>query len=214
LQEEIKETNITWQQGKVGTKDYEKLLGQRGCVVWLTGLPASGKSTIAHMLEERLVRQGNLAYVLDGDNIRHGLNGDLGFSAEDRSENIRRVGEVAALFARAGVITIVAFISPYIAGRQGARKAAGDDRFVEVYVDTPLDECEKRDPKGLYQKARGGEIAEFTGIDAPYEPPENPEIVLRTHEISCTECVEVIWKELCNRGVFHKTGGQVKSKKK
>jgi len=166
-----KADNLTIHPGSVTVADRQKLLGQRGCVVWLTGLSGSGKSTIARALEAALTADGRLAYVLDGDNVRHGLNSDLGFSPDDRDENIRRLGEVAALLADAGVVTITAFISPYRAGRDRARAAVGDDRFVEVFVDAPLDACRQRDPKGLYKKAQSGDIQQFTGIDAPYEPP-------------------------------------------
>ena len=155
-------------------------MGQRGCVVWFTGLSGSGKSTLARALEERLVSSGHLVYVLDGDNIRHGLNCDLGFSPEDRNENIRRIGEVAALFRDAGIVVLTAFISPYRADRDLARQAVGEDRFLEVFVDAPLATCEERDPKGLYVKARAGEIPEFTGLTAPYEEPPNPALVVNT----------------------------------
>lgn len=202
MKKETKSSNISWQKGKVSVNDREVLLGQRGCVVWLTGLSGSGKSTIASLLEEHLIRSGHLAFVLDGDNVRHGLNDDLGFSSEDRAENIRRIGEVAALFSQAGAITIVSFISPYIAGRKAGRKFVGDGRFIEVYLDTPLEECERRDTKGLYKMARSGEISNFTGIDAPYEVPKNPELVLRTQQVSPQECVEAILDCLGKRGMF------------
>lgn len=179
-----KATNITWHDGKVGLRERTDLLGQRGCVVWITGLSGSGKSTIARQLEASLLASGHLCYVLDGDNIRHGLNSDLGFSPEDRTENIRRIGEVAALMADAGIITLVAFISPYRQGRQQAREAAGAERFVEVFCDTPLDVCQQRDPKGLYSKAISGEITEFTGISAPYEAPESPQVVVPTQDLT------------------------------
>lgn len=185
-------SNLTLHTSRVEPADRQALLGQHGCVIWLTGLSGSGKSTIACALEERLIRSGHLTYILDGDNIRHGLNSDLGFSAQDREENIRRIGQVAALFADAGVIVIVAFISPYIKDRQAARQAAGQRRFFEVYLDVPLQECEKRDPKGLYKKARAGEISEFTGLDAPYEHPEKPELVIDTARLTPPEAVEKI----------------------
>jgi adenylylsulfate kinase len=182
----IKATNITWHDTRVDRKEREQLLRQKGCTIWFTGLPSSGKSTTAFALEHELISQGYLAYVLDGDNIRHGLNKDLGFSPEDREENIRRIGEVAKLFADAGVITMTSFISPYRRERDLARKLNHADGlpFVEVFVDTPLDVCEERDPKGLYRKARLGELRGFTGIDDPYEPPLNPEIVVKTAEHS------------------------------
>jgi len=170
--------NITMHQARLDPQQREKLLKQRGMVIWLTGLSGSGKSTVAYALEEALVSKGIFAYVLDGDNVRHGLNGDLGFDAESRQENIRRLGEVAALFCNAGVVVITSFISPYRADRDLARSKVPDGRFMEVYLDVPLDVCEERDPKGLYKKARTGEIREFTGISAPYEAPEHPELVL------------------------------------
>ena len=197
-----KGTNLTWHPGRIQRADREALLRQHGGVVWLTGLSGCGKSTLACALEERLVRRGHLAFVLDGDNIRQGLNQDLGFTAAERAENIRRIGHVAALFAQAGVIAITAFISPYPQGRQAARKAAGEDRFFEVYLRTPLAECEKRDPKGLYKKARAGELADFTGIDAPYEEPERPALTLETAKLTPRECVERIVSMLKDRDVL------------
>ena len=197
-----KGTNLTWHCGRIQPADREALLRQRGGVVWLTGLSGCGKSTIACALEERLVRRGHLAFVLDGDNIRQGLNQDLGFTAQEREENIRRIGHVAALFSQAGVIAITAFISPYAKDRQAARQAAGEKRFFEVYLETPLAECEKRDPKGLYQKARAGEIADFTGISAPYEEPEQPQLRLETATLTPLECVEKIVSMLRDRNVL------------
>jgi len=168
--------NIVWHQGEVARDQRLSL----GATVWFTGLSGSGKSTVAHECELRLLERGRSAYVLDGDNLRHGLNGDLGFSAQDRTENIRRVGEVARLFADAGVIALVPVISPYRADRARARAAheVADIPFMEVYVDTPLDVCEARDPKGLYARARRGEIVGFTGVDDPYERPDKPELRL------------------------------------
>ncbi len=197
---EPRSANITVHQGQVTREDRERLLGQRGCVIWLTGLSGSGKSTIARALEARLIRDGRLAYVLDGDNVRHGLNADLSFSPAERTENIRRIGEVAALFADAGVIVLTAFISPYRADRLQAREAVGAERFVEVFVDAPLSVCEQRDPKGLYEKARAGEIDEFTGISAPYEQPEAPALVVPAATLDIDTCVENIHKELEARG--------------
>jgi adenylylsulfate kinase len=186
---EQKATNITWHGGHVGREDREKLLGQRGATVWLTGLSGSGKSTIAVAAEAELVRRGHLAYVLDGDNVRHGLNRNLGFSPEDRTENIRRIGEVAKLFTDAGVLVLTSFISPYRADRDAARALFRDGDFLEVHVAADVDTCEKRDPKGLYKKARAGEIPEFTGISAPYEAPERPELVLDTASQTLEESV-------------------------
>ena len=186
---EPKSENITWHAGQVGRKDRQALVGQRGAIIWLTGLSGSGKSTIAVAAERELVNRGHLAYVLDGDNVRHGLNKNLGFSPEDRTENIRPTGEVSKLFTDAGVIVFSSFISPYRADRDGARElmAAGD--FIEVYVNASLETCEGRDVKGLYQKARAGEIPEFTGISAPYEAPESPELILDTNRQSVEESV-------------------------
>jgi len=180
----IKATNITWHEGHVGRQEREQLLNQKGALLWMTGLSGSGKSTIAYTLEHALVQRGHLAYVLDGDNIRHGLNKNLGFSAEDRQENIRRIGEVGKLYVDTGIITITAFISPYRADRAVARETIGEGNFFEVFCDTPLDVCEERDPKGLYKKARAGEIKGFTGIDDPYEAPEKPEVVIDTSKLS------------------------------
>ena len=179
---EVKATNITWHEGHVSRAIREKLLGQKGCTIWFTGLSASGKSTLAFTLEHALIQRNRLAYVLDGDNVRHGLNKNLAFSAMDREENIRRIGEVAKLFADAGIITMTSFISPYRKDRELARSihdAAGLE-FIEVYMKASIDLCEKRDPKGLYEKARKGEIRGFTGIDDPYEEPAEPEIVIES----------------------------------
>jgi adenylylsulfate kinase len=186
---ESKSTNITWHEGHITREDREAVVGQRGVTVWLTGLSGSGKSTIAVAAEGALVESGRLAYVLDGDNIRHGLNSNLGFSPEDRTENIRRIGEVAGLFTDSGVIVFSSFISPYRADRDAVRALMGEGDFVEVLVDASLETCESRDVKGLYQKARAGEIPEFTGISAPYEAPENPEVVLDTNGQSVEESV-------------------------
>jgi len=201
-----KATNITWHSSHVERVKREELLKQKGCTIWLTGLPASGKSTIAFTLEHRLLEDSYLAYVLDGDNVRHGLNGNLGFSAEDREENIRRIGEVAKLFADAGVITITSFISPYHQDRDRARKIHDETGlpFVEVYVDTPVEVCEERDPKGLYQKARRGEIRGFTGVDDPYEPPRNAEIVLKTSDNKPDETAAELYNYLVSHDLIHK----------
>jgi len=200
--ERMKSENVVWHEGKVKREDRERLLGQRGVLLWFTGLPASGKSTIAHELEWRLLEMGKLAYVLDGDNIRHGLNGDLGFSPEDRKENIRRISEVAKLFVELGIITMTAFISPYREDRLRARRLLKEGDFIEIYVKCPVEELIKRDPKGLYKKALAGEIKEFTGISAPYEEPENPELVLDTSKETPEESVEKVLNYMKDRGLL------------
>ena len=189
---EIKNENVVWHEGKVTKKEREKLLGQKGVVVWFTGLPSSGKSTISREVEKRLYKMGKLVYVLDGDNVRHGLNSDLGFSPKDRKENIRRISEVAKLFVDAGIITLTAFISPYKIDRETARKLFEKGEFIEIYVKCPVSMCIKRDPKGMYKKALKGEIKEFTGISAPYEEPENPEIILETNEESVEKSAQKV----------------------
>jgi adenylylsulfate kinase len=196
-----KATNIVWHPGKITRAKRERLSGHRGVTIWFTGLSASGKSTLAVAMEEALYEHGCHAYVLDGDNVRHGLNNNLGFSPGDRTENIRRIAEVAKLFRDAGVISLTAFISPYRSDRDSARKLAEDehDAFIEVFVDCPVDVCEKRDPKGMYQKARAGIIKEFTGISAPYEPPERAEIHLSTDQLTVGECVQSIMDYLVER---------------
>ncbi len=201
---EIKATNVVWHEGHVERSEREKLLRQRGCTIWLTGLPSSGKSTLGFSLEHALVQQGRLAYVLDGDNVRHGLNRNLGFSKEDRDENIRRIGEVTKLFADASVISITSFISPYRADRDRARELHEEAGllFIEVFVDTPLEVCEQRDPKGLYKKARAGEITNFTGVNDPYEPPEKPEVLIKTADRTPQECVEELAAYLENSGIL------------
>ena len=185
--------------GPWSQKEREDLLGQKGVTVWLTGLSASGKSTIARLLEKTLVEQGRLCYILDGDNVRHGLNRDLGFSMEDRKENIRRIAEVAALMNDAGVIVVTAFISPYRQDRRDAREVIGEDRFVEAFVNTPIEVCEARDPKGLYKKARAGEIRQFTGVSDAYEAPKNPEIELLTEDLSPEDAAERVINDLKSR---------------
>ncbi len=187
-----KNENVIWQQNKVTSEDREKVMGQKGLVVWFTGLSGSGKSTISIEVEKMLNEKGLAAYLLDGDNIRCGINSDLGFSDEDRNENIRRVGEIAALFRDAGVITLVSFISPFREMRRVARERAGKENFIEVYVSTDFETCMKRDPKGLYKK----DIKNFTGKDSVYEKPENPEIVLDTIQHSAEECAEIVYREI------------------
>lgn len=200
---EIKATNITWHHSELTRGEREKRNGHRGLVLWFTGLSGSGKSTLAQEVQGALFERGCQTYVLDGDNVRHGLNKDLGFSPADREENIRRIGEVAKLFADAGVIALTAFISPYRADRDQARAISGDS-FVEVYVRCDLEVCESRDPKGLYKKARAGLIPEFTGISAPYEAPENPELVVDTSRESLAESATRVIAYLEERGVFLK----------
>ena len=194
--------NLTATRGLVAARDRALLLGQRGVVLWLTGLSGSGKSTLAYALERRLTSMGRLCYALDGDNVRMGLCSDLGFSPDDRAENIRRIGEVAALFADAGVITLASFISPYEEDRANARKTAPAGKFIEVYLDVSVEVCERRDPKGLYKKARAGEIPNFTGISAPYERPQDPELRIDTETLDVGQCVERVIAELSSRGYF------------
>jgi adenylylsulfate kinase len=186
---EQRATNITWHSGTVSRPERQQLLKQRGVTIWLTGLSGSGKSTIAVAAEREIVNRGHLAYVLDGDNIRHGLNKNLGFSPEDRTENIRRIGEVAKLFVDAGVVVFTSFISPYRSDRDAVRALMPDGDFIEAYVSASLETCEERDVKGLYKKARAGQIPEFTGISAPYEAPEKPELVIHSDRQSVAESV-------------------------
>jgi len=199
-----KATNLTWHPGAVTPADRARNLGHKGVTLWLTGLSASGKSTVAVALEKVLLQQGRHAYRLDGDNIRMGLNRNLGFSPEDRVENIRRIGEVAKLFTDAGTITIASFISPYASDRDGVRKLHEDAGlpYLEVYVDCPIEEAEKRDPKGLYKKARAGQIRSFTGIDDPYEAPTNPDVHLRTDKLTIEQSVQTLLDALEARGIF------------
>lgn len=189
---EPKADNIIWHVGEVDSAARRAAHGHGGAVLWFTGLSGSGKSTIAHRVERQLVDRGVFAYVLDGDNIRHGLNDDLGFSPEDRVENIRRIGEVSRLFCDAGAVALSAFISPYRQDRDGVRALVPSGHFVEVFVDTPLEICEARDPKGLYAKARAGEISNFTGIDAPYEPPDSPEVHLHTEDLTIDAAADAV----------------------
>ena len=177
---DIESKNIYWHTGEISKEDRERQNGHRGFCVWFTGLSGSGKSTIARKVEEKLYERGIKSYVLDGDNIRHGLNNNLGFSHEDRTENIRRIGEVAKLFVDSGMVVMTAFISPYKEDRRKVRKLLGEGEFIEVFMDATIETCEARDPKGIYKKARAGTIKNFTGISAPYEVPEKPEFILDT----------------------------------
>jgi adenylylsulfate kinase len=195
-------TNITWHPGHVTREERAAVTGQKPCCLWLTGLSACGKSTIAMALEQVLIQRGHLAYVLDGDNIRHGLNKNLGFSPEDREENIRRIGEVAKLFVDAGLIVITSFISPYRADRDKVRALMQPGEFLEVFVDAPVEVCARRDPKGLYEKAMRGEIKNFTGVspDAPYEAPSRPELHLKTDELTVEQAVATLLDYLESNG--------------
>ncbi|HET7832009.1 MAG TPA: adenylyl-sulfate kinase [Gallionella sp.] len=194
-------TAVVWHDGHVTPQERFALLGQQPVTVWLTGLSGAGKSTLAFALEHQLAGNGRACFVLDGDNVRHGLNRDLGFSAGDRSENIRRIAEVAKLMNEGGLIVITAFISPYRADREMARQIVGDARFVEVHVATPIDACEERDVKGLYRRARNGEIPDFTGISAPYEKPENPAAIIDTSttalEAAVGQLVQILERRCC-----------------
>ena len=199
---EQKATNITWHEHKVGKAERQKLNGHKGAVLWFTGLSACGKSSIANTVDHLLHTQGKRTTVLDGDNIRHGLNKNLGFSAEDRAENIRRIGEVGKLFCEAGVIALTAFISPYRADRDKVRAMLQPGEFVEIYVKASIETCEKRDPKGLYKKARAGEIKGFTGIDDPYEAPEAPELVLDSDTKGIDELAQEVVQYLDKQGIL------------
>lgn len=199
---DIKSKNITWHESNITKEDRERLNGHKAVVLWFTGLSGSGKSTLAHAVEQVLYDKGCRTIVLDGDNIRHGLNKNLGFSPEDREENIRRIGEVAKLFTQAGVIALTAFISPYRADRDKARELLNDGEFVEVYLKCAVDVCESRDVKGLYKKARAGEIKEFTGISAPYEEPLNPELVIDTAAETLEESTRKVLAYLQSREII------------
>jgi adenylylsulfate kinase len=194
--------NITWHHSIISKEDRERSLGQKGITLWFTGLPQSGKSSLAIEVEKRLFERGHITYILDGDNIRHGLNKDLGFSPEDREENIRRISEVANLFRQAGIINMTAFISPYRADRQKARALAKEGEFIEIFCKCSLETCEKRDTKGHYKKARAGEILEYTGISAPYEEPENPELTIETDKVTIEEGVNKIISYLQTNGII------------
>jgi adenylylsulfate kinase len=201
---QIKATNITWHEGHVTLAERQLLLKQKGATLWFTGLSGSGKSTMAFTLEHALVQQGRLAYVLDGDNVRHGLNKNLGFTAADREENIRRIGEVAKLFADCGVITMTSFISPYRQDRDTVRALhdAGRMPFIEIHVSTPIDTCEQRDPKGLYKKARAGQLKGFTGIDDPYEAPTSPELTIDATDTSPQQATVLLLEYLQKHGIL------------
>jgi adenylylsulfate kinase len=195
--------NIIWHQASITKEDRKRLNTQEPVIIWFTGLSASGKSTLAHALDEALFKKGLRSYVLDGDNIRHGLNKDLGFSDADRTENIRRIGEVAKLFLDAGLIVLTAFISPFKKDREIVRNLVGDNEFIEVFVNCPLEICEQRDPKGLYKKARLGEVKNFTGIDSDYENPDNPEIILETGKLSLEESIGQLLAYLAGKGIIN-----------
>ncbi len=193
-------TDVVWHHATVTRARREAQNGHRGAIVWFTGLSGSGKSTLAHAVEETLLQHGCRTFVLDGDNVRHGLSGDLGFSAQDRQENIRRIGEVAKLFMEAGVIVLTAFISPYRADRERVRGMVDHGDFLEIYCDTPIEICESRDVKGIYKKARAGQIPEFTGISSPYEAPETPELIVKTETASLEVCVQQVIDEMIRHG--------------
>lgn len=205
-------TNITWHKPLITQADRERKNGHKGAVIWLTGLPSSGKSTLAHEVERLLFERGCQSYVLDGDNIRHRLNQDLGFSPEDRRENIRRISEVARLFADAGVLILAAFISPYREDRAQARALNPPGRFIEVYCKSPVEVCARRDPKGLYKRAFRGEIQGFTGVDAPYEEPLSPEIIVETGLSTLGSCAQAILSFLEEKGILPPAGAPVRPK--
>ncbi|XPV67632.1 MAG: adenylyl-sulfate kinase [Halarcobacter sp.] len=196
----MKDENIVWHEQHITKEKRLSLLNQKPCILWFTGLSGSGKSTIANAVEVELFKRGIKTYLLDGDNVRHGLNKDLGFSEIDRIENIRRIGEVSKLFVDSGLITLTAFISPFKSDRQIARSLVRYDEFIEVFIDTPLEICESRDPKGLYKKAREGAIKNFTGIDSPYEAPEAPQIHIETNKHTIQQCAELVVTHLIKYG--------------
>lgn len=198
----MKSTNLTWHHSTITKLDRQAQNGHGSCVLWFTGLSGSGKSTIANAVSQELFRQGISEYVLDGDNIRHGLNKDLGFSDQDRTENIRRIGEVAKLFVDSGKIVTTAFISPFKSDRELVRKRFDEGEFIEIYIDCPIEECERRDPKQLYVKARKGEIKDFTGISSPYEEPEVPELTIKSHKLSVEEAVAKIMNYLQEKNIL------------
>jgi adenylylsulfate kinase len=194
--------NVTWFNGYVTKEDREELHGHKGAAIWFTGLSASGKSTIAHHLEKLLYEMNCSTYVFDGDNVRHGLCGDLGFSAEERTENIRRIGEMVKLFVDAGIIAITAFISPYRKDRRRIKDLVGKDRFFQIYVDCPIEVCAERDQKGIYKKAKEGVIKEFTGISAPYEKPENPDMVIQSDKEDATDAANRVLDFMKNHQII------------
>ncbi|MDH5525740.1 MAG: adenylyl-sulfate kinase [Nitrospirota bacterium] len=196
--------NLTWHEGLINRADRNRFNGHKSGVVWMTGYSASGKSTLAHAMDKTLFESRVRVYVLDGDNVRHGLNRDLGFTAEARTENLRRVSEVAKLFCDAGIVVFTAFISPYRSDRDLARQTIGADDFHEVYVKCPIEVCESRDPKGIYKKVRAGKIAHFTGISDPYEEPLNPDVVLDTDRFSPEECVQQLTDYLRKKELIHR----------
>ncbi len=202
---EQKATNIKWHHHTITKELREKLNGHKAVVLWFTGLPSAGKSTLAQTVEKILYDRGCRTYVLDGDNVRHGLNKNLGFSPEDRKENIRRIGEAARLFADAGLISMTAFISPYVSDRALARSLNPPGEFIEVFVKCTVDVCEQRDPKGMYKKARAGEIKQFTGVSAPYEPPPTPEITVDTAAETLEESAAIVIAFLEEKGIIPKT---------
>lgn len=193
--------NTVWHHATVTRSRREAQNGHRGAIIWFTGFSGAGKSTLAHAVEETLHQRGCHTFVLDGDNVRHGLCGDLGFSARDREENIRRIGEMAKLFMEAGVIVLTAFISPFCADRARVRGMVEHGDFMEIYCDSPIEVCESRDVKGLYRKARAGQIADFTGISSPYEAPENPELAVNTGGMELDACVKQVLSAMANRGI-------------
>ena len=199
---EQKSSNVVWHHATVNRDMREQLNGHKGAILWFTGLSGAGKSTVAHAVEERLHKMGHLTIVLDGDNVRHGLCGDLGFSIEDRHENIRRIGEMTKLFLDAGVISLTAFISPLRSDRRRVRNLVTDGDFLEVYTRCSIDVCEERDVKGLYKKARAGEIKDFTGISSPYEEPESPELIIDTDQDDLDSCVDQVVAMLQSRGII------------
>jgi adenylylsulfate kinase len=199
---EMKSTNTVWHNATVTREKREALNGHQSALIWFTGLSGSGKSTLAHTVEERLYQLGCRTFVFDGDNVRHGLCSDLGFTAEDRAENIRRIGEMSGLFLEAGIISLTAFISPFRKDRGLVRSLVGNDRFIEVYCSCPIEVCESRDVKGLYKRARAGEIKDFTGISSPYEEPEKPELILNTGYTPLEESTEQVIDLLVQRSII------------